>query len=274
MIIPIFTRLIISSTTNEEYCIDIDDWFLESEHGNSIKQILWKTCEAWIGWETIVLQYLYPKLRNIVDPEALHPRRQYHFQEHQILTLKVHHFRRLCHLRLPHFVKVHKRRVPSIIQSSSSKTVRSRCCRKARARSRKLHRSKNYQHRHVTLGESFKNFPVVRYHCLFDKAHPIVAYFSDATLYSIPEHGAGLCRAKYSTLYPCREPDVWSVEESNESSASMNATKYLEQKERNQLLFLQSNAAAMTKQFIKLTKTKEGEYSWLQPHNVPLYYYR
>ena len=110
MIIPIFTRLIISSTTNEEYCIDIDDWFLESEHGNSIKQILWKTCEAWIGWETIVLQYLYPKLRNIVDPEALHPRRQYHFQEHQILTLKVHHFRRLCHLRLPHFVKVHKRR--------------------------------------------------------------------------------------------------------------------------------------------------------------------
>ena len=120
----------------------------------------------------------------------------------------------------PSFCESTQAKVPSIIQSSSSKTVGSRCCRKARARSRKLHRSKNYQHRHVTLGESFKNFPVVRYHCLFDKAHPIVAYFSDATLYSIPEHGAGLCRAKYSTLYPCREPYVWSVEESNESSAS------------------------------------------------------
>jgi hypothetical protein len=78
------------------------------------------------------------------------------------------------------------------------------------------HRRKRYQVRRITSGTSIKNIPVTRYHCLFDEENPIVAFFSDATLYSIPEHGAGLCRAKFSTVYPFREPDVWSVELSND----------------------------------------------------------
>ena len=108
-------------------------------------------------------------------------------------------------------------KVPATIQAATSGTVRHRCSRNRRVKSIKLHRFKCYQDRRVALSDnSIISFPRNRYHCLFDEENPIVAYFSDATLYSIPEHGAGLCHAKYSTIYPCREPDVWSVVQSND----------------------------------------------------------
>jgi hypothetical protein len=80
----------------------------------------------------------------------------------------------------------------------------------------KVRRSKRHDKHYIALGESIKNFPVVRHHCLFEEANPIVAYFIDATLYPIPENGAGVCRAKYTTVYPYREPDIWSVDQSND----------------------------------------------------------
>lgn len=80
----------------------------------------------------------------------------------------------------------------------------------------KVRRSKRHDKHYIALGESIKNFPVTRQHCLYEEANPIVAYFIDATLYPIPENGAGVCRAKYTTVYPYREPDIWSVDESND----------------------------------------------------------
>jgi hypothetical protein len=106
--------------------------------------------------------------------------------------------------------------VQATIQSATAGTVGGECSRKSRANSSKLRRPKCYKDRRVPLGEFIKNFPSTRYHCLFDEENQVVAYFSDATLYSIPEHGAGLCFAKFSTAYPNRKPDEWSVEHSND----------------------------------------------------------
>ena len=106
-------------------------------------------------------------------------------------------------------------KVPATIQSSTTEVVVDVCISNARTRSRKVRRSKCHEKRYVASGESIKEFPVSRKHCLFDEANPIVAYFSDATLYSIPEDGAGLCRAKYFTVYPYKDPDIWSDDQSN-----------------------------------------------------------
>lgn len=107
-------------------------------------------------------------------------------------------------------------KIPTTIPSTTSEILGRRCRRNRRAGTRRSHKSKCHPYCRITLGESIKMFPLTRYHCVFDEERPTVAYFSDATLYSIPEHGAGLCRAEYSTVYPCTEPDVWSVEQSND----------------------------------------------------------
>jgi hypothetical protein len=69
---------------------------------------------------------------------------------------------------------------------------------------------------YTTHGESMKNFPVSRQHCLFDESNPGIAYFLDATLYSIPEHGAGICQMRYATVYQHGAADIWSVNQSND----------------------------------------------------------
>jgi hypothetical protein len=72
------------------------------------------------------------------------------------------------------------------------------------------------QEYYVTLGEAIKSFRCTRQHLLYDEINPYVAYYMDATLYPIPEHGAGLCYMKYTTVYEHGESDVWSIDESND----------------------------------------------------------
>jgi hypothetical protein len=107
-------------------------------------------------------------------------------------------------------------KVPATLQSSTTEISGDSNSSNTHSSSTKVYRSKRHEKHYVSFGKSIKNFPVARHHCLFEETNPIVAYFSDATLYPIPENGAGVCRAKYTTVYPYREPDIWSIDLNND----------------------------------------------------------